>query len=112
MVAHNLRHRPDRLGADSLAEPLPADDDHQRRGGGWSRALAKAGNTILEHRVEPAVGEGMRVPVPADRDTVADRRERASSLVEQGELIIGRQLIEEPREGSHHRVVVEELRPR
>jgi hypothetical protein len=43
---------------------------------------------------------------------VAHRRERASSLVEQGELIIGRQLIEKPPEGSHDRVVIEELGPR
>jgi hypothetical protein len=112
MVAHHLRHPPDRLPTNPLAEPLRADDDHQRRGGSWGRALAKAGDTILEHRIDPAFRETMRVPVPADRDTVAHRRERASSLVEQGELIIRRQLIEEPPEGSHNRVVVEELGPR
>lgn len=80
-AADDLCHRFDRVPADSATELLGADDDHERRRGGWGRALAQAGQSVLENRVDSTVRERLRVPVPADRDGVAHGRERASLLV-------------------------------
>jgi hypothetical protein len=82
MAARDLGHRLDRLTADPLAEPLAVDDNHQCRDGGGGRTLAQPGDSVFEHRVDAAVREGLWVPVPADRDAVADRDERLASLVE------------------------------